>query len=79
MANTVIIGYVRILHERDPLLGSKNEHHSIAATLGIRTPGFQGGSPLRVVHEPEGDIVIVGHLVAVTDSVEEGEYDEGSF
>jgi len=67
MTNTVIVGYVCILHERDPLLGSNNEHHSIVATTGIRTPGFQGGSPFRVVQEPEGDIVIAGHLAIVAE------------
>ena len=77
MANTVIVGQVCILHECDPFLGSENEHYSVLATTGIRTPGFQGGSPLCIVHEPEGDIVVGGHLVTVTSSVEVGKYDEG--
>jgi len=77
MANTIIVDHVCILHERDPFLGSENEHHSILATTGIRTPGFQGGSPLCIVHEPEGDIVVVGHLAIVTGNVEEGKYGEG--
>lgn len=70
MANAVIIGYVCILHERDPFLRSQNEHHAITTTTGVRTPGFQGGSPLCVVHEPEGDVVIARHFATMTDRIE---------
>jgi hypothetical protein len=70
MANAVIIGYVCILHERDPISWSQNKHHTITTTTGVWAPGFQGGSPLRVVHETKGDVVIPGHLVTVADRIE---------
>jgi len=70
MANAVIIGYVCTLHESNPISWSQDEHHTITTTTGVRTPGFQGGSPLRVVHESEGDVVISGHLATVTDKIE---------
>jgi hypothetical protein len=61
MANAVIVERVCVLHKRDPILWLENEHHSITTTMGVRAPCFQGSSPLRVVHEPEGDVVIARH------------------
>ena len=74
VANTVKVGYVCILHERNPLLGSKKEHHPIVTTAGIRTPGLLGGSPFCVVQESEGDIEIGGHWRLWLTDVEEGKY-----
>jgi len=61
MANTVIIGQVGILHERHPLLRSEDEHHPIVAAMRGGTPGFQSGSPLGVIYEPKGNVVVAGH------------------
>ena len=61
MADAVIIGQVGILHERNPLLRSEDEHHPIVAAMRVMTPGFQSGSPLGVIYEPKGNVVVAGH------------------
>ena len=68
MADTVIIGRVSILHECHPILRSEDEHYPIFAAMRVGTPGFQSGSPLGVIHEPKGNVVVAGHMA---DGIEE--------
>ena len=68
MADTVIIGRVGVLHECHPILRSEDEHYPIPAAMRVGTPGFQGGSPLGVIHEPKGNVVVARHMA---DGIEE--------
>lgn len=70
MTDTVIIGQVGTLHESHPILRSEDEHYPIIAAMRVGTPGFQGGSPLGVIHKPKGNVVIARHG---SDGIEEEE------
>jgi hypothetical protein len=61
MADTVVIGQVGTLHERHPILRSEDEHHPIIASMRVGTPSFQGSSPLGVIYEPKGNVVVARH------------------
>ena len=61
MADTVIIGQIGTLHECYPILRSEDEHYPIIASMRVVTPGLQGSSPLGVIYESKGNVVVVGH------------------